>query len=167
MADESAALICPTCGQPLPEGFLFDKTGVDGPGEELRRWLPFNPPPPPGPEYLGETPVLDTEEWGNRSTRTVSAEKDYTCVGIGYNGYGDLVLHRADSRALVVTDAHLGPLLGISMLKHPVYGWRDINGLLKLLRLAEERGHSEAEREWLADFAHRLVRYLPPKATES
>lgn len=165
MPDE-AGNTCPTCGAPITMDFLCQNpTGVTGAPAPLRKWNPWNPPPAPGPEYLGQPPVLDAEEWGTESTRTVSASEGFTCVSIGYNGYGSLLLVNNDSRAVVVSDEQVGKLLGLAMLKHPIYSWRDVRGVLKLLRLAEERGHSDAEKAWLTDLAHRLVRYLPPEAS--
>lgn len=162
MADE-AALACPTCGQAVPEDFVLDKSGVHGPAGALKRWRPWNPPPAPGPEYLGQAPALDALEWEARATRTADASKDYICTGIGFNGYGNLVLHSRRNAGIVVADEHLAPLAALALSRKPAYGWRDIRGLLKLLRLAEERGTSDAEQAWLKDFAQRLVRYLPPQ----
>lgn len=126
---------------------------------------PFDPPPPRGPEYLGQTPHLSALEWRQRSAHHFGdpGKHEHACRALGINGFGQLIIGRQDARVTIVQDekrAALACLCGMP------FTWTDINGLSAVQDLMKQQGAPEGLIRWLSELRRRLVPYLPPKGME-
>src|SRR5262249_34051091 len=100
----------------------------------LQLILPFDPAPPPGPEYRDVVPLLTAEEWKVGSPHRWEIPPDaphrtFWCTGFGLNDRGVLLVQRQDSSVTMVPSKRLPHLAALALSKAPPFGWDDIHGM--------------------------------------